>query len=62
MTLAKKICGRILLRLRGLVDIRDVHVYGGILLLGVGLAAIDWRLGLAIAGCILFYLGVRKVK
>jgi len=43
---------------KGLIDVRDVHIYGGIVLIGWGLWQIDHRLSFVVMGVILLYLGV----
>jgi len=43
-------------------DIRDWHIYGGGIAAAVGVAAIDWRVGLALGGAYLAYLGLRIRK
>lgn len=42
-------------------DLRDLHVYGGILLAGAGLGAVRWWLALVVVGFALAYLGLRRV-
>lgn len=43
-----------------LPDLRDVHVYGGGLLLAIGAEAAWPSLGWMVAGGLLLYLGIRK--
>lgn len=45
-----------------LIGPREVHVYGGIALLLVGLEALAFGLGLSIAGAALFYIGVWRMR
>ncbi len=40
-----------------LPSLRDLHLYGGALLVAVGIGFWDWRVALAIAGLYLIYLG-----
>ena len=47
-------------RLITLVDIRDAHVYGGLLLVAVGFAGLHWQAGLVVLGGGLLYLGLRR--
>ena len=42
-------------------DIRDVHCYGGLLLVGVGAAFYTVPAGLIAVGLALFYLALRRV-
>ena len=56
----KRICAIVLAKVKSLVDIRDVHVYGGIAILSAGLAVYDWRIALIVAGSLIFYLGQRR--
>jgi len=43
---------------KDLIDARDIHIYGGIALIGWGLWQVDQRLSLTVMGLILLYLGV----
>ena len=40
------------------LDLRDVFVFGGLLVMGVGLTAYDWRSALVVIGAALVWLGV----
>lgn len=40
-------------------DVRDVHIYGGLILLGVGVECSAW--GFAVVGAALAYLGVWRM-
>jgi len=42
------------------IDIRDWHVYGGLLLIAAGFAGVSWQAGLAVLGGGLLYLGLRR--
>ena len=45
-----------------LPDFRDLHVYGGVLLVAVGAGAMwGWPAGVALIGTALVYLGIRGV-
>jgi len=43
---------------KDLIDVTDIHIYGGIALIGWGLWQVDQRLSFTIMGVILLYLGV----
>lgn len=43
-------------------DFRDLNIYGGLLLVGLGLGLLSWGLGIAVVGAALFYLGVWRLK
>lgn len=47
-------------RLRQHVDIRDIHCYGGILLIAAGLAFVYWPAALVVPGAILLFLALRR--
>ena len=42
------------------IDIRDWHVYGGLLLVATGFAGVAWQAGLVMLGGGLLYLGLRR--
>ena len=42
------------------IDIRDAHVYGGLLLVAMGFAGLQWEAGLVVLGGGLLYLGLRR--
>jgi len=44
------------------LDERDVHVYGGIIMVGTGLAFVYWPLALIIPGAILLYIALRRTE
>jgi len=47
---------------RTLIDVRDIHIYGGIALIGWGLWQFDQRLSFTVVGVILLYLGAFSGK
>lgn len=47
-------------KLLSLIDIRDWHVYGGLVLLSAGFAGVFWQAGLVVLGGGLLYLGLRR--
>lgn len=50
----------LLRRLAGLLDLRDVHAYAGLAMLGYGFNAIHHGAGWVAAGAALLWLGVRR--
>lgn len=44
------------------LDLRDLHIYGGLALVGVGLAPLLGAYTPAAVGAVLFYLGVWRMK
>ena len=44
---------------KNLIDARDIHIYGGIGLIGWGLWSVDQRISLVVMGLIFLFLGVR---
>jgi len=42
------------------MDIRDLHAYGGLLLIGIGLAFIYWPAALIVVGSMLVFLALRR--
>lgn len=44
----------------GAFDLRDVHAYGGVLLVSYGLHQVHPPLSFIVAGLALFWLGVRR--
>lgn len=42
------------------LDIRDWHVYGGLIAASIGATGVDWHAGLAVLGAGLLYLGLRR--
>ncbi|NMB13070.1 MAG: hypothetical protein GX977_12410 [Firmicutes bacterium] len=43
-------------------DIRDLHAYGGIILITVGVALMHVPASLIVSGALLLYLALREVK
>ena len=44
------------------LDLRDLHIYGGLTLVGIGLAPLFGLYTLAVVGVVLFYLGVWRME
>lgn len=42
------------------VDIRDWHVYGGLVVAALGFGGFQWQAGLVVMGGGLLYLGLRR--
>lgn len=42
-------------------DLRDLHIYGGIVLAGIGIGFIYWQAALIAVGASLAYLGVWRL-
>lgn len=49
-------------RWTSLPDVRDFHIYGGLLLVAVGLTGAFGWWGVAVPGAALFYLGVWRFR
>lgn len=54
--------GAVAVRVWRAVDGRDVHVYGGLVLVVAGLWALVGAASVAVAGAVLLYLGVWRMR
>jgi len=43
-------------------DLKDLHTYGGLALIGAGLAFLCWPAAVAVTGAALFYIGVWRAR
>lgn len=46
--------------IKNMLDLRDIHVYGGILLISIGLWFVYWQLSLVITGVLLIFIALRR--
>jgi len=57
----KRFCAIIIAEVKTFIlDRENIHIYGGLAIMGCGLAVIYWPLSLVICGAALFYLALRR--